>query len=128
MPFSPTRHRVALVLALVGVALGLFIEFAHQNPSTPWVSAICRSDGLVNCDAVIGSRYGRFLGVPVAMWGILAFAAGALLTLPGALGRPAKVADLGIVALASWNLGFAIVLAVLMLGVIRHVCVFCLTM
>lgn len=130
MPFSPTRHRVALVIALVGLAFAVFTEVVHQQMGTgSALGTICDLGGIVKCDMVIGSRWGRFLGMPVAVWGAGAFVAGAGLALPGALGGPSpRIADLALVALTAWNVGFAAVLAYVMLGVIGYVCVFCLTM
>ena len=130
MPFSPTRHRVALVIALVGMAFAIFTEVVHQQMGTgSALGRICDLGGVVKCDMVIGSRWGQFLGLPVAVWGAAAFALGAALAVPGALGGPSPpLADLGLLALSSWNVGFALVLATIMLGVIGYVCVFCLTM
>jgi protein-disulfide isomerase/uncharacterized membrane protein len=130
MPFSPTRHRIALIIALVGMAFAIFTEVVHQQMGTgSALGRLCDLGGVVKCDMVIGSRWGQFLGLPVAVWGVGAFALGAALALPGALGGPSPpLADLGLVALSSWSVGFSAVLAVIMLGVIGYVCVFCLTM
>lgn len=130
MPFSPTRHRVALLIAIAGLAFAIFTEVVHQQLGTgSALGRICDLGGVVKCDMVIGSRWGRFLGVPVAAWGAVAFAVGAALAVPGAFGAGSPAfADLGLVALASWSVGFSAVLAVIMLGVIGYVCVFCLTM
>ena len=52
-------------------------------------TSFCNLGGRVNCDAVLTSRWGSFLGLPVPLWAIGVFALGALLALPGALGATA---------------------------------------
>src|SRR5262249_2147157 len=110
---SPTRHRVAVVLALVGAPLSVLTLAVHQRiASTAGYTSFCNLGGVVNCDAVLSSRWGRLLGVPVAAWGLAAFVAGGLIALPGALGRgSAGLADLLLLGLVSASFGFALVLA-----------------
>src|SRR5206468_5162973 len=89
-------------------------------------TSFCNLGGVVNCDAVLGSRYSVVLGVPVPAWGIAGFAAGAALALPGALAASAGgLTDLLLLGLASGSLGFALVLggAMMLLG---NVCLLCL--
>jgi protein-disulfide isomerase len=130
MPSRPTRHRLALVIALVGLAVSgvvLYEELALAR--TPGHSAFCTLGGVVNCDVVLGSRYGRFLDVPLGVWGLLTFGIGAIAAASGAfLGVTGGLADLVLIGLASGALGFAIVLAVVMAFVIGHVCLLCLTL
>ena len=126
MRFSPARHRLALATALVGVALSTLTLVVHQRIGAGYTS-FCNLGEVVNCDAVLGSRYGHLLGISVAAWGLAAFAIGLLLALPGALGwTTAGLADLGLLGLVSGSLGFACVLAVAALGVLHRVCLLCL--
>src|SRR5262249_34001565 len=126
MRFSPTRHRLALATALVGVALSTLTLVVHQRIGAGYTS-FCNLGEVVNCDAGLGSRYGHLLGISVAAWGLAAFATGLLLALPGALGRTtAGLADLALLGLVSGSLGFACVLAVAALGVLHRVCLLCL--
>jgi len=64
MRFSPSRHRLALATALVGVALSTLTVVVHQRIGAGYTS-FCNLGEVVNCDAVLGSRYGRLLGAPV---------------------------------------------------------------
>src|SRR5205823_1947718 len=89
MRFSPSRHRLALATALVGVALSTLTFVVHQRIGAGYTS-FCNLGEVVNCDAVLGSRYGRLLGTSVAAWGLAAFAAGVLLALHGALDRAGR--------------------------------------
>src|SRR2546428_13665208 len=124
---SPTRHRIALSLALAGVALSvLALEVHRRLAEGSGYASFCNLGGVVNCDAVLGSRYSVVLGVPVPAWSIVAFAAGAALALPGALAASAGgLTDLLLLGLASASLGFALVLggAMMLLG---NVCLLCL--
>src|SRR2546428_2159409 len=124
---SPTRHRIALALALAGVALSvLALEVHRRLAEGSGYASFCNLGGVVNCDAVLGSRYSVLLGVPVAAWGLLAFIAGALLALPGALGVGAGgLADLLLLGLASASLGFALVMGVAMAS-LGNLCLLCL--
>jgi len=130
MPTSPTRHRVALVIALVGAAVSGLALFVHERiAADASYTSFCNVGGIINCDLVLGSRYAVLLGVPVAAWGLAAFLAGAVLALPGALGgRRGGLADLLLLGVVSASVGFAIVLVGVMVGALGHLCLLCLTM
>ncbi len=130
MRSSPTRHRVALALALGGAAVSGLALFVHERiAADASYTSFCNLGGVINCDVVLGSRYGVVFGVPVAAWGLASFLAGAVLALPGALGSGGGgMADLLLLALASGSIGFALVLAGIMIGMLGHLCLLCLTM
>ena len=130
MSSSSTRHRVALAIAFLGVAVsGVILYEELQLANVPGHSAFCTLGGVVNCDLVLSSRYGTFLGVPLGVWALVTFVVGALAAIPGAfLGITAGTADLLLIALASGSLGFSVVLAVVMGVVLRHVCLLCLSL
>ena len=129
MRASPIRHRVALAIALIGVGLSAFILVIHQRiEGDPGYTSFCNLGGAINCDLVLGSQYGVLLGVPVAAWAILAFAAGAVLTLPGAFGATSALADLLLLSLVSGGLGFGLVLLGVMHFVLEHYCLLCMTL
>jgi uncharacterized membrane protein len=130
MSSSSTRHRIALVIALLGFAVsGVILYEEMQLARDPGHSAFCNIGGVFNCDLVLGSRYGEFLDVPLGVWGLVAFGVGALAAVPGAfLGIVGGLADLVLIALASGALGFALVLAGVMATVLQHVCLLCLTL
>jgi protein-disulfide isomerase/uncharacterized membrane protein len=130
MPPSPTRHRVAVVLALVGVAVSaLTLYVTRQLTSVDGYTSFCNLGGAIDCDTVLTSKWGSFLGLPVALWALGAFALGAVLALPGALGATVVgFADLALIALASASLGFALVLAVISLVVLGTACLLCISL
>jgi protein-disulfide isomerase len=125
---SPTRHRVALAIALLGMAVSAVAFVVHHRVAAEaGYTSFCNLGGVINCDAVVASRYATLFGVPVAAWGVLAFGVGALLALPGALGgRRTGLADLALLALASGSLGYLLVLVVISAVVIGHLCLLCL--
>ena len=130
MSSSSTRHRIALVIAFLGVAVsGVVLYEELQLANVPGHSAFCTLGGVVNCDIVLSSRYGTFLDVPLGVWGLVAFAIGIAAAIPGAfLGVAGGLADLVLIALASGALGFSLVLAGVMAFVLHHVCLLCLTL
>jgi len=123
---GPTRHRTALLIALLGVAISAVTLVIHQRlAGISGYTSFCNLGDVVNCDAVLGSRYAHLLGVPVAAWGLAAFVVGAALAVPGALGMGTAVADLLLVVLASASVGFALVFAGVM-WVLGKLCLLCL--
>src|SRR5262249_51140477 len=127
MPESPTRHRAALAIALVGVAVSAVTLAVHRRlVADSGYTSFCNLGDVVNCDLLLPSGYGLVLGEPVPVWGLLAFAVGAALALPGALGRAAGVPDLLLIALVWGSVGFALVLLVIMATVLHHACLLCL--
>jgi uncharacterized membrane protein len=72
---------VSLALALTGLAVAAYLTIAHYTASS---ILACSSSGLVNCELVTTSAESRFLGVPVALLGLLWFVAMTVLCLPAA--------------------------------------------
>ena len=97
MSSSSTRHRIALVIAFLGLAVsGLILYEEMQLATVPGHSAFCTFGGVVNCDVVLSSRYGRFLDVPLGVWGARRLRVGMAAAVPGAFlggdGRPRRSA------------------------------------
>jgi len=125
-----TRHRFALVVALVGIAVSGVIVWVDRRLATETgYTSFCNLGGVVNCDAVLASRYGKMFDVPIAVWAMAAFAAGAIAAVPGAfLGITGGLADLALIALASGALGFSAVLAGVMAFALQRACLLCLSL
>src|SRR5262249_24295115 len=130
MSSSSTRHRVALVVALLGaVVSGVILYEELALGRDPGHTSFCTLGGVVNCDVVLSSRYGTFLDAPVGAWALATFAVGALAAVPGAFfGVVGGFADLVLIALASAALGFSAVLAGVMAFALHHVCLLCLSL
>jgi protein-disulfide isomerase/uncharacterized membrane protein len=127
---SPTRHRVALGIALLGVAVsGLTMSVHSRIVSDSGYTSFCNFGDVVNCDAVLGSRYGQVFGVSVSALAVGVFAMGAVLSVPGAVaGAGGGLMDLGLLGLASGSLGFALVLGAIAGFVLHHACLLCLSL
>ena len=131
MPASQTRHRIALAIALVGVVVSAYTLYVeHQLSTNPgFTSPVCNLGGVVRCDAVLMSRWGRLLDLPLPAWAIVIFVAGALLATPGALvGITGGIADWLLLGLVSGSLAFALVMAGIATFAIRAVCPMCITL
>jgi uncharacterized membrane protein len=66
-PRSP-RELALIVLSAIGVLVTAYLSFGAVFGSLP---AFCTEGS--GCEIVQGSRYSRFLGVPVALWGLLTY-------------------------------------------------------
>ena len=113
---SPARLRIAaLVLALAGVAVAGYLTWIHYGEIDP----VCVGGG-GGCERVQASEYSEVAGVPVALLGLVTYAAiTALLLLPRSRGvLPA--AGVALVAFA-----FSAYLTYLELFVIDAICQWC---
>jgi uncharacterized membrane protein len=71
----------APLLCLAGLGVSLYLTIAHYNAK---VVLACPATGIVNCAKVTESPQSAILGVPVALLGLLYFAAITPLHLPAA--------------------------------------------
>jgi len=109
--------RVALAaLALAGLAISAYLTWAHVSGAVP----VCVGGGAGGCAAVQASRYSEVAGVPVALLGLVAYAAmllAALLDREGAVLFGVFVALTGVL--------FSAYLTYLELFLIRAICQWC---
>ncbi len=123
---APAPHATSsaiplLALAGLGIAAYLaYVEITH-------VAASCGPVG--NCNIVQSSEYAQIFGVPVAMLGILNYAAIALLWAGQFASdyRRANFSTLGLLGLTLFGTLFSIYLTLLELFVIHAVCIWCLS-
>ncbi|MEX2157441.1 MAG: vitamin K epoxide reductase family protein [Gemmatimonadales bacterium] len=116
------RHRQAIaLLALVGFFVALYL-WLHQIGVSGELK--CGTGG---CDTVQASRWARFLGIPVAAYGVVGYAA--ILAVALAALRPAALTRRGpmlvLAALATGGLLFTLYLTYLELFVIHAICRWC---
>lgn len=69
----------SLVVSVLGLAAAGYLTIEHYNQNA---GLACPDTGTINCAKVTESEYGTFLGVPVALLGLLFFAGMVLLCLP----------------------------------------------
>jgi protein-disulfide isomerase len=123
----PTASRralaVALACSLLGVGVGLYLARLHQRAHSG-LSSFCAISEHVNCDRVATSPYSVVLGLPVAVWGVLGFAA---LSAWGLLRRrPHAAWPAGLLLLASGGAAAAsVALAAVSELVIGAFCILC---
>ena len=107
--------RTIAALALIGLGIAAYLTWTHYAGVEP----ICASDG--GCEEVQSSKYAELAGVPVALIGVVGYAAILVsLALRGDLGRTVT-AFLGLV-----GLGFSGYLTYLELVEIDATCQWCL--
>ena len=69
----------SLILAVAGLAVSAYLTVEHYSSST---TLACPETGVVNCVKVTTSSYSTLAGVPVALLGLLFFAAMSALCAP----------------------------------------------
>ncbi len=113
-----------LLLALAGIVLSGYLLANHFGVGT----GVCNISPTVDCDKVNGSPYSVVLGVPVALIGLLGFAA---MFAVGYMGRFYGDTWIGerhgklLVLLAAIGAAFGVYLTYIELFVILAVCPFC---
>jgi uncharacterized membrane protein len=77
---APSWARLgSLIVALAGLAVSAYLTIEHYSSST---TLACPETGVVNCVKVTTSSYSTLAGVPVALLGLLFFAAMSVLCAP----------------------------------------------
>jgi len=71
----------ALLLSIAGLLVSAYLTVEHYSSST---TLACPETGVVNCVKVTTSSYSTFVGVPVALFGMLFFAVMTVLCTPAA--------------------------------------------
>jgi uncharacterized membrane protein len=113
---SDRTLRVGLAaVATAGIGVAAYLTWVHYHPG----ALVCTRGG--GCETVQRSHYAVLLGVPIAIYGLLAWAAVLALML---LDSPTARVLVAAVALVS--VAFAAYLVVLQVAVIDAVCIWCL--
>jgi uncharacterized membrane protein len=116
-----TRLRGTVLLALAGLFVALYLLLYHMG----FYGALVCGPG--SCDVVQGSKYARFLGLPVPGWGVAWYAGVFTLGLVALHPRfeeeqwPYRLLSLA----ATGGLAFSAYLTVVELFVLRAVCMWC---
>jgi uncharacterized membrane protein/protein-disulfide isomerase len=120
----------ALLCSLVGLGASLAAAYTHYHMlSDPTYRSFCDVSATVSCTQVYQSRFGTFLGIPVAIFGALFFVATTLLSAAGLKARPPVRESMPGYLFVMSTLALAVVLY---LGyasfvLLKTVCVLCLT-
>lgn len=125
-PVAAARGRwvpiTALVLAMAGLAVSAYLTVAHF--ASPTV-LICSSNGAVNCEKVTTSAESYVLGIPVAILGVVFFAAMIALNTPAAWRSSSPALAWGRLGFAAVGLLFVVYLVSTELVVLQAICLWC---
>lgn len=118
------------VICLMGLAAAVSLSVSHYRLFTdPAYSSFCAISKSINCDTVSQSPFAVLWGVPVAVWGVLAYLSFLLLLLLS-LGRSAhhqRVWTL-LFSMALGFSGYSLVLAAISTYVIGSYCILCIAL
>jgi uncharacterized membrane protein len=111
-----------MVLALVGLGASIYLTVAHFT--TPQVLS-CSTSGPINCGKVTTSPQSMFLGIPVAVLGLVWFVPMIALSLPAAWESENRLVHLARLAWAIAGVGFVLWLVYAELIIIGAICEWC---
>lgn len=124
-PAPARRGRLPLVttlLTLFGLAVAVYLTIAHYT--TPSVLA-CADSGFVNCARVTTSPQSRFLGVPVAVLGVLFFVVLLPLVSAPAWRSSRRAVHVARLALVGGAMAFVLWLVTAELLILGSICIWC---
>ena len=125
----PSKSRtLLLVFALIGLGASTISSYVHYQLLTdPGYHSFCDVTSKVSCTEAYRSQYGSFMGVPVAIGGMIFFALTAVLAgFGGAAKSPARENAAGYIFLLSTvGLAFTLYLAWASYFVLGIFCIFC---
>jgi uncharacterized membrane protein len=104
-----------IVLALAGIAVTAYLTYSHYTHE----GVFCTTGG---CETVLTSRYAELAGVPVAVLGLIGYAA-----ILAALLARGELATLAAAGLSVAGLAFGVYLIVIQVAVLEALCQWCLT-
>jgi len=113
---------VSIVLSLVGLGASVYLTIAHFT--SPDVLA-CGTGKTINCEVVTTSPQSMFLGMPVAVLGLVWFVAMTALCLPQAWQSENRLVHLARLGGAIAGVGFALWLVYAELFIIGAICEWC---
>jgi len=120
---APAWIRVAApLLCLAGLGVAAYLTYAHYNTH---VILACPNTGIVNCAKVTESPQSVVLGVPVALLGLLFFAAITPLHLPPAWNSGSVAVRVGRVAAAGAGIAVVLYLVYTELFTLDAICLWC---
>jgi len=111
-----------LALTAGGVAVSIYLTVAHYTDPE---LLVCSESGTVNCSAVTTSAQSTFLGIPVALLGLLWFAGMFVLCLPVAWRSARRPVHLARLVGAIAGIGFVLWLVYAELIIIGAICLWC---
>lgn len=118
---SYAEHWLIPLLSLIGLGIAIYLAYVEISQA----EAICGPVG--QCNLVQASPYARFLGIPIAVLGILYYVAIVILWACQRVKRLVRPSALALLGLTLFGTLFSIYLTLLEIFVIRAVCAWCLS-
>ncbi|HEX8463095.1 MAG TPA: vitamin K epoxide reductase family protein [Abditibacterium sp.] len=114
-----------VVLAVLGIAISIYAVWAHGRVEAGQATG-CSISETISCDAVLGSKWAKFAGIPLGYFGIIFWAIVGITAISSA-GSNLKTAALQRLAIGTVGIAFSVVLFVIAEFVIRKTCPICLS-
>jgi len=121
---------LALTFALVGLVASAAAAYTHYHLLfDPTYRSFCDVNATISCTHVYASRFSTFYGIPVAVFGALAFVAAALLSIVGLVARQdvRESAPGYLFVLSTLSLAVVLYLGYASFVLLNAVCLLCLT-
>jgi uncharacterized membrane protein len=112
----------SLLLSLAGLAVSAYLTVEHYTAST---TLACPDTGVVSCQKVTTSPQSQFLGLPVALLGLLFFLAMVAITVPAMWRTPSLSVRRTRIGLTVLGVAFVIYLIYVELFVVDAICLWC---
>lgn len=113
---------VSLVICVLGIAVASYLTYAHY---TDVKNLACSDKGAINCAKVTTSEQSHFLGMPVAVLGLVFFVGMTILSLPQAWRRPEPIVRYVRLGSVLIGLGMILWLVYAELAIIKAICLYC---
>jgi uncharacterized membrane protein len=121
---------LALMCALIGLAASAAAAYTHYHLLyDPAYRSFCDVSETISCTQVYLSRFSTVRGIPVALFGAVAFVAAALLSISGLTARPAVRENVPgyLFVLSTLSLAVILYLGYASFVLLKAVCLLCLT-
>jgi len=118
----PWVRVTSLALTLLGLTVSAYLTFEHYSASE---TLACPDTGAVSCLRVTTSEYSRFLGIPVALLGLLFFVVVTVLCLPAAWRSTSPLVSGARLAAVVGGVAFVLYLVWAELFLIDAICLWC---
>ena len=112
----------SLALSVAGAGVSSYLTYEHYSAST---TLACPENATLNCLKVTTSEWSSFLGIPVAVLGLVFFVGMAVLCLPALWRSPARWVRQGRVAASVVGVLFALYLVWAELFKVDAICLWC---
>ncbi|KRB47643.1 vitamin K epoxide reductase family protein [Terrabacter sp. Root181] len=113
---------VSVVLAVAGLLVSAYLTFEHFTANA---TLACSIGGVIDCAKVTTSAWSTFMGVPVALLGLVFFVVALGLCLPQVWRRPERWLDAVRLGWLTVGLGMALYLVWAELYRIHAICLWC---